>query len=73
MTAEAARMSRRLPTLVRRRDSPASSTRSYAPTTMNAEGPLMDSALELFGLRCVYAGDISSGQDALARDHYGAA
>ena len=36
MTAEAARMSRRLPTLVRRRDSPASSTRSYAPTTMNA-------------------------------------
>ena len=40
MTAEAARMSRRLPTLVRRRDSPASSTRSYAPTTM---GPLMDS------------------------------
>ena len=30
-------------------------------------------ALESFGLRCVYAGDISSGQDALARDHYGAA
>ena len=29
--------------------------------------------LESFGLRCVYAGDISSGQDALARDHYGAA
>ena len=43
MTAEAARMSRRLPSLVRRRDSPASSTRSYAPTTMNAEGPLMGS------------------------------
>jgi hypothetical protein len=29
--------------------------------------------LESFGLRCVYAGDISSGQDALALDHYGAA
>ena len=29
--------------------------------------------LESFGLRCVYAGDIRSGQDALARDHYGAA
>jgi hypothetical protein len=28
--------------------------------------------LESFGLRCVYAGDISSGQDALALDHYGA-
>jgi hypothetical protein len=28
--------------------------------------------LETFGLRCVYAGDISSGQDALALDHYGA-
>ena len=43
MTAEAARMSRRLPSLVRRRNSPACTTRSYAPTTMNAEGPLMDS------------------------------
>ena len=50
MTAEAARMSRRLPTLVRRRDSPASSTRSYAPTTMNAEGPLMDSRWDLVRL-----------------------
>jgi len=29
--------------------------------------------LEFFGLRCVYAGDIRSGQDALALDHYGAA
>ena len=29
--------------------------------------------LESFGLRCVYAGDIRSGQDALALDHYGAA
>ena len=29
--------------------------------------------LESFGLRCVYAGDISYGQDALALDHYGAA
>jgi hypothetical protein len=29
--------------------------------------------LEEFGLRCVYAGDIRSGQDALALDHYGAA
>jgi hypothetical protein len=29
--------------------------------------------LETRGLRCVYAGDISTGQDALARDHYGAA
>jgi hypothetical protein len=29
--------------------------------------------LESFGLRCVYAGDISSGQDALALDHYGGA
>jgi len=29
--------------------------------------------LEPFGLRCVYAGDIRSGQDALALDHYGAA
>ena len=28
--------------------------------------------LEGFGLRCVYAGDIHSGQDALALDHYGA-
>lgn len=27
--------------------------------------------LEEFGLRCVYAGDISTGQDALERDHYG--
>jgi len=29
--------------------------------------------LEEFGLRCVYVGDIRSGQDALALDHYGAA
>ena len=29
--------------------------------------------LESFSLRCVYAGDISRGQDALALDHYGAA
>jgi hypothetical protein len=29
--------------------------------------------LETFGLRCVYAGDISHGQDALALDHYGPA
>jgi hypothetical protein len=29
--------------------------------------------LESFGFRCVYAGDIRSGQDALALDHYGAA
>jgi hypothetical protein len=29
--------------------------------------------LESFGLRCVYAGDIRSGQDALVLDHYGAA
>ena len=29
--------------------------------------------LESFGLRCVYSGDIRSGQDALALDHYGAA
>ena len=29
--------------------------------------------LESFGLRCVYAGDIRSGQDALELDHYGAA
>ena len=28
--------------------------------------------LESFGLRCVYAGDIRTGQDALALDHYGA-
>jgi hypothetical protein len=28
--------------------------------------------LESRGLRCVYAGDIRSGQDALALDHYGA-
>jgi hypothetical protein len=28
--------------------------------------------LEGFGLHCTYAGDISAGQDALARDHYGA-
>ena len=28
--------------------------------------------LEAFGLRCVYAGDIRSGQDALALDYYGA-
>lgn len=28
--------------------------------------------LEGFGLRCVYSGDIRTGQDALARDHYGA-
>jgi hypothetical protein len=27
--------------------------------------------LESFGLRCVYAGDIRSGQDALELDHYG--
>jgi hypothetical protein len=27
--------------------------------------------LESFGLRCVYAGDIRSGQDALALDWYG--
>ena len=29
--------------------------------------------LEEFGLRCVYAGDIRTGQDALELDHYGAA
>jgi hypothetical protein len=29
--------------------------------------------LEARGLRCVYAGDIATGQDALACDHYGAA
>jgi hypothetical protein len=29
--------------------------------------------LEGFGLRCVYAGDIASGDDALARDSYGEA
>src|SRR4051812_33423396 len=29
--------------------------------------------LESFGLACVYSGDIRSGQDALAVDHYGAA
>jgi len=29
--------------------------------------------LEGFGLRCVYAGDIRTGQDALELDHYGAA
>ena len=29
--------------------------------------------LESSGLRCVYAGDIRSGQDALALDHYAAA
>ena len=29
--------------------------------------------LEEFGLRCVYAGDIHNGQDALALDYYGAA
>jgi hypothetical protein len=28
--------------------------------------------LESFGLRCVYAGDIRTGQDALTLDHYGA-
>src|SRR4029077_4488865 len=28
--------------------------------------------LESFGLRCVYAGDITAGQDALARAGYGA-
>src|SRR5580765_6191374 len=28
--------------------------------------------LEAYGLRCLYAGDISDGQDALALDHYGA-
>jgi len=29
--------------------------------------------LEGFGLRCVYAGDVRNGQDALALDYYGAA
>src|SRR5262245_21525418 len=29
--------------------------------------------LEAHGLRCVDAGDIATGQDALALDHYGAA
>ena len=29
--------------------------------------------LESFGLRCVYAGDIRSGQDALALGHFGVA
>jgi len=29
--------------------------------------------LEGVGLRCAYAGDIATGQDALARDSYGAA
>jgi hypothetical protein len=29
--------------------------------------------LESFGLRCIYAGDISAGQDALLRDDYGGA
>jgi hypothetical protein len=27
--------------------------------------------LETFGLRCVFAGDIATGQDALALDTYG--
>jgi hypothetical protein len=29
--------------------------------------------LEAHGLRCVYAGDLGTGQDALARSHYGSA
>jgi hypothetical protein len=29
--------------------------------------------LESFGLRCAYAGDIATGQDALERNHYGGA
>jgi hypothetical protein len=29
--------------------------------------------LATFGLHCVYAGDLQTGQNALARDHYGAA
>jgi hypothetical protein len=29
--------------------------------------------LESFGLRCVYAGDIRTGQDALELDYYGGA
>ena len=27
--------------------------------------------LQAFGLHCVYAGDIATGQDALALEHYG--
>ena len=42
MTAEAARMSRRLPTLVRRRDSPASSTRSLRADDDECGGAAMD-------------------------------
>lgn len=38
-----------------------------------AGGRLLVRHLESFGLRCVYAGDISTGQDALARDSYGEA
>jgi hypothetical protein len=38
-----------------------------------AESWRLGPALEAFGLRCVYAGDICTGQDALAINSYGAA
>src|SRR6266436_4873327 len=45
--------------------------RRYAETC-GGDGTLVRH-LEEFGLRCVYAGDIRTGQDALALDQYGAA
>jgi hypothetical protein len=48
----------------------ASNIRSFAEPCAG-EGDLVRH-LEGFGLRCAYAGDISSGRDALERDYYGA-
>ena len=49
----------------------ASGIRSFAEPCVG-DGALVRH-LESFGLRCVYAGDIRTGQDALALDNYGAA
>ena len=48
----------------------ASGVRTFAEPCCG-EGDLVRH-LESFGLRCVHAGDISTGQDALALDYYGA-
>jgi len=48
-----------------------SGIRSFAEPCAG-DGALVRHLVEL-GLRCVYAGDIRTGQDALALDHYGAA
>ena len=49
---------------------PASARRAHIRRAVLRNGALVRH-LESFGLRCVYAGDIATGQDALALDTYG--